>query len=135
MTDAKEFSLADILKDRNILPRTRGAYTLEFNIVEAIAPDLRSVGIVPLIAGRYRYYGNAYQSGGLRARIRHHLHPEDRARRWYMVDWVTELVLPGRIMIVAGGHECDLAQADLRSEVRVDELQARVRGAPAEGLR
>ena len=109
-----EFSLAEVLRDRDVLPRTGGAYILEFNLVEAIAPDVRRVGVVPLAAGRYRYYGNAYQSGGPRARIWRHLHPEGRTR-WYMVDWVTELVIPSRVSIVVGGCECDLANADLRS--------------------
>jgi uncharacterized protein YeaO (DUF488 family)/Uri superfamily endonuclease len=107
-----EFSTAEVLKDRNILPRAKGAYILEFHIDREITINALSLGPVTLEAGRYRYFGNA--QNGLWARVWRHLHPAGR-KSIYMVDTLSAVVPVARIIAIPGGQECDLVAKALLS--------------------
>jgi Uri superfamily endonuclease len=74
--------------------------------------DVGRLGPVRLPAGTLRYFGSAYGPGGLRARVRRHLARENRRDRWH-IDAVTRALGVGRILLVPGGRECDLATEDL----------------------
>ena len=93
------------------LPAVGGAYVLEFELQDPLTVIAGQLGPVTLPVGPVRYYGNAYQPGGLRARIGRHLRPNGRSSI-YHVDYVSCCVPIARIRTVAGGNECDLMRQD-----------------------
>ena len=96
-----------------ILPATRGSYILEFHLDERIVVTPKTLGSVALGPGRFRYYGSAFGSGGLRSRITHHLRRDKKP--WWHADRITVRQTPTRVMVTDYLTECGLCQRDLDS--------------------
>ena len=55
------------------LPEDRGTYVLIMSVSQMQRLDVGSLGVCEVVPGYYLYVGSAFGSGGLRARIGHHL--------------------------------------------------------------
>ena len=91
-----------------------GAYGLEFLLTRRVETAVGSLGFVTLPAGLWRYFGSAKGPGGLRSRVLRHLDSRNRAVHWH-VDRLTAAFAVRRVLIVPGGHECDLVKSHLEA--------------------
>ena len=60
----------EILQD---LPKQKGTYIMVGSLQQDIAISVGILGMLNLPAGIYAYIGSAFGSGGIRARVNHHL--------------------------------------------------------------
>ena len=65
------------------LPTQKGTYIIYGSLKQDIAISVGALGNVTLPAGSYVYIGSAFGSGGIRARINHHLTPSLRPH-WHI---------------------------------------------------
>ena len=93
-----------------------GAYLLLFCLnTKVLLPPKFSGYLQP---GYYGYAGNAWGSGGLRARCARHLRRKKK-RHWH-IDWLTSHATKITIAAFRGEYECNLAQKLLtRKEVTI----------------
>jgi len=108
------------------LPTTpaRGTYILILRLPNDAEVTVGSMGSYRLPGGWYGYVGSALGSGGLRARLRHHLTPSDRP--YWHIDYLrraTEL------------HAIWLLESDLRREHAWSEIVAELPDATRPILR
>lgn len=82
--------------------RLPGTYLLIFFLHRACALKVGRLGHFNLVSGFYVYVGSALGSGGLRARLRHHLKPAKRPH-WH-VDYFSLLTPPKAICAAHGNH-------------------------------
>jgi Uri superfamily endonuclease len=117
----------EILQD---LPKQKGTYIMYGSLQHDIAISVGILGMLSLPAGRYVYVGSAFGSGGIRARVNHHLIPSPKPH-WHFdylkpyitlqavlwqsgvdrleCEWVHRLIdLPGVIVPIAsfGASDC-----------------------------
>jgi len=57
------------------LPTQKGTYIIYGSLKQEIAISVGAMGTLSPPAGRYVYVGSAFGSGGIRARVKHHLTP------------------------------------------------------------
>lgn len=67
------------------MPSAPGTYVLVLRVESGSAVQIGRLGMFDIPLGWYAYVGSAFGSGGLRARIRHHLAPVRRPH-WH-IDW------------------------------------------------
>jgi len=88
-------------------PLLSGAYVLVIELKRPLKVALLGKPSTTLSAGRYLYCGSARGPGGLRARLRRHMH-RGNAVRWH-VDRLTEAGAVVGAWALPGGDECALA--------------------------
>ncbi|NSW53586.1 MAG: GIY-YIG nuclease family protein [Anaerolineae bacterium] len=90
-------------------PPEKGVYILSFSIDEPVDVRIGSLGIHQLPWGLYHYCGSARGSGGLRARLQHHL--ASRAHPHWHLDYLREWMRPlGCLFVVTEDNlECSCA--------------------------
>ena len=95
-----------------------GAYVLLVDLKSSFQSDIGSMGNLKFSAGHYFYFGSALGRGGMQARVQRHIRAKKKLH-WH-VDW---LLLSGtviKVLLVAGGVECNLRQkADLINDLEV----------------
>ena len=85
----------------------KGAYLLILHLEDAVTLTLRKGALAgTLPTGTYLYAGNAYGSGGLRARLSRHC-DKTKKPHWH-VDHVTMRASKVSAIVFPGGGECDL---------------------------
>jgi len=65
----------------------KGSYSLIVKVVRKINIKVGAIGNINLVRGIYVYNGSAFGSGGIRARIAHHLR-KNKAIHWH-IDYLT----------------------------------------------
>lgn len=65
------------------LPKNKGTYLLFFTLEQTLTCDVGKFAQVTLQPGIYAYVGSAFGSGGLKARLRHHLKINQRCH-WHL---------------------------------------------------
>tara|TARA_A100001037_G_scaffold203932_1_gene182429 strand:- start:1015 stop:1503 length:489 start_codon:yes stop_codon:yes gene_type:complete len=95
-----------------------GAYVLLVELKTSYQSEIGSLGNIKFSAGHYFYFGSARGHGGMQARVQRHIRAKKQLH-WH-VDW---LLLSGtviKVLLVAGGVECNLRQkADLIDDLKV----------------
>ncbi len=74
------------------LPAEKGTYALLFRLNDPLLVAAGKLGACPFQPGQYIYLGSAFGSGGLRARVFHHL-KHTRKAHWH-VDALSQLIRP-----------------------------------------
>jgi Uri superfamily endonuclease len=82
--------------------RLPGTYLLIFFLHRACVLKVGRLGHFNLVSGFYVYVGSALGSGGLRARLRHHLKSAKRPH-WH-IDYFSLLTPPKAIWVAQGKH-------------------------------
>ena len=85
-------------KNASQLPPEKGNYVLLFEIKKQVLVTIGSLGKQTFPVGHYVYVGSALGSGGIRARLSHHLKPSPKPHwhidylkphiNWLMVGWL-----------------------------------------------
>lgn len=87
-------------------PPLPGAYAFTIALSSALVLKLPRFAGVTLPAGDYVYVGSARGSGGLRARLRHHLR-RSKKPHWH-IDQLSVIGEVRQIIALPDGHECSL---------------------------
>jgi Uri superfamily endonuclease len=74
------------------LPEDKGTYVLIAQCTRMKQLDVGALGEFAIIPGFYAYVGSAFCSGGLRARIGHHL--ESTAEPHWHIDYLLQVAIP-----------------------------------------
>lgn len=102
----------------HVLPESKGSYALWFYLPRATAIEVGRLGLKSFKRGWYGYCGSASGPGGLRARLRHHLHHSTR-RHWH-IDYFKVHALIREIWLCQGGnYEHELSQSLCRHAAEV----------------
>jgi Uri superfamily endonuclease len=93
------------------LPEEKGTYILIANVGEMKHLKIGSLGEFDIIPGFYAYVGSAFGSGGLKARIGHHL--ESTAEPHWHIDYLLKVATPVQIWFTTANRKLEHHWADL----------------------
>lgn len=93
------------------LPEEKGTYVLIANVRDMKHLRIGSLGEFDIVPGFYAYVGSAFGSGGLRARIQHHL--ESRAEPHWHIDYFLKAAAPVEVWFTTAGRRLERHWADL----------------------
>jgi Uri superfamily endonuclease len=91
-----------ILQD---LPKQKGTYIIYGTLQEDIALSVGVLGMLSLPAGSYVYVGSALGSGGIRARVNHHLTPSPKTH-WHF-DYLQPHITIQAVLWQTGPHQLE----------------------------
>ena len=74
------------------LPEAKGTYVLVVSVVQMKRLEIGRLGAYDIVPGFYAYVGSAFGSGGLRARLGHHL--ESTASPHWHIDYLLGVACP-----------------------------------------
>ena len=80
------------------LPEDHGTYVLIARVLQTKRLGIGSLGKFDITPGFYAYVGSAFGSGGLRARLGHHL--ESLAEPHWHIDYLLEVATPIEIWFI-----------------------------------
>lgn len=66
------------------IPAEKGSYALILHLDQKLNISIGKLGVYPFSEGTYLYCGNAFGSGGLRARVTRHLWMASRHPHWHI---------------------------------------------------
>ena len=93
------------------LPEDKGTYILIAHMVQMKRLEIGSLGEFDIIPGFYAYVGSAFGSGGLRARIGHHL--ESTAEPHWHIDYLLMAATPIEIWYTTADRKLEHRWAKL----------------------
>lgn len=93
------------------LPEEKGTYILIARVSEMRHLRIGSLGKFDIIPGFYAYVGSAFGSGGLRARIGHHL--ESTAEPRWHIDYLLRVATPVEVWFTTADRKLERHWADL----------------------
>ena len=93
------------------LPEDKGTYILIAQMVQMKHLEIGSLGEFDIVPGFYAYVGSAFGSGGLRARIGHHL--ESTAEPHWHIDYLLMVGTPIEIWYTAADRKLEHRWAEL----------------------
>ncbi len=86
--------------------KVKGAYVLHFSLKADKNISVGKFGKIHFPLGHYLYMGNAYGSGGLKARLMRHARIQKK-QHWHF-DYIRPFVALDKVTAYKDGHECDL---------------------------
>ena len=93
------------------LPADNGTYILIARVSQMKRLVISSLGEFDIIPGFYAYVGSAFGSGGLRARIRHHL--ESTAEPHWHIDYLLQAATPVEVWLTTADRKLEHRWAEL----------------------
>ena len=96
------------------LPADKGTYILIASVSEMRHLGIGSLGKCDIIPGFYAYVGSAFGSGGLRARIGHHL--ESTAEPHWHIDYLLQVATPVEVWFTTADRKLEHRWAELLEE-------------------
>jgi Uri superfamily endonuclease len=96
------------------LPEEKGPYVLIVQVAEMKRLEVGSLGAFDFVPGFYAYVGSAFGSGGLRARLGHHL--ESTAQPHWHIDYLLQIATPVEVWFTIADRKLERHWADLMEE-------------------
>jgi Uri superfamily endonuclease len=93
------------------LPEDKGTYILIASVFQMKRLGIGSLGKFDIVPGYYSYVGSAFGSGGLRARIGHHL--ESIAAPHWHIDYLLQIAAPVEVWYTTEHRKMEHHWADL----------------------
>jgi Uri superfamily endonuclease len=93
------------------LPEDKGTYILIARVSQMKRLGIGSLGEFDIIPGFYAYVGSAFGSGGLRARLGHHL--ESTAEPHWHIDYLLQIADPIEIWLTTADRKLEKHWAEL----------------------
>ncbi len=93
------------------LPEDNGTYILIVRVSQMRRLGIGSLGEFDIIPGSYAYVGSAFGSGGLRARISHHL--ESTAEPHWHIDYLLQVATPVEVWFTTADRKLEHRWAEL----------------------
>ena len=94
-----------------ILPEHKGTYVLISTVCQVKCIEIGSLGRFEIIPGFYAYVGSAFGTGGLRARISHHL--ESSADPHWHIDYLLRCATPVEVWYTVAEMKLERDWAEL----------------------
>ena len=98
------------------LPEEKGTYVLIASVPQMKRIEIGRLGRFDIIPGYYAYVGSAFGSGGLRARLGHHL--ESTADPHWHIDYLLQVAQPVEIWYTTVDQKLEHHWADLLEKAR-----------------
>lgn len=98
------------------LPEERGTYILIASVSSMQRLEIGRLGAFDIIPGFYAYVGTAFGSGGLRARVDHHL--ESTAAPHWHIDYLLTLAAPLEVWYTTAQRRLEHHWAELLEAAR-----------------
>jgi Uri superfamily endonuclease len=98
------------------LPADPGTYVLVLALARTRTVTIGRMGRFELATGCYAYVGSAFGSGGLRARIRHHLEPAP-SPHWH-IDYLTAVAEPVEVWYSVHPRKLEREWAELLGRLK-----------------
>ena len=96
------------------LPEDKGTHVLIVQVLQMKRLGIGSLGGFDIIPGFYAYVGSAFGSGGLRARLGHHL--ESTAEPHWHIDYLLQVADPIEIWLTTVGGKLEKDWVELLAE-------------------
>jgi len=93
------------------VPETKGTYILIARVLQLKHLDIGSLGELDIVPRFYAYVGSAFGSGGLRARLGHHL--ESTAEPHWHIDYLLQVAKPVEIWFTTADRKLEHNWAEL----------------------
>jgi len=93
------------------LPEDKGAYILIVQVPQMRRLEIGSLGEFDIVPGFYAYVGSAFGSGGLRARLGHHL--ESTAEPRWHIDYLLQVATPIEVWYTTADRKLEHHWAEL----------------------
>lgn len=99
------------------LPKEKGTYILIIQVSQVKRIEIGSLGEFEIVPGFYAYVGSAFGSGGLAARIGHHL--ESTAEPHWHVDYLLRVARPIEVWYTTAERRLEHHWAELLENSRL----------------
>jgi Uri superfamily endonuclease len=96
------------------LPDDKGTYVLIAQADQLKRLEVGSLGEFDIVPGFYAYVGSAFGTGGLRARLGHHL--ESAAEPHWHIDYLLQVAIPTEVWFTTAGRKLEHHWAELMEE-------------------
>jgi Uri superfamily endonuclease len=96
------------------LHEDKGTYVLISQVLQLKRLDIGSLGEFDIVPGFYAYVGSAFGSGGLRARLGHHL--ESTAEPHWHIDYLLQVATPIEIWCTTADRKLEHHWAELMED-------------------
>jgi Uri superfamily endonuclease len=93
------------------LPEAKGTYILIAQVSDMKCLQIGSLGQFNIVPGFYAYVGSAFGSGGLRARIGHHL--ESTAEPHWHIDYLLQVAIPIKVWFTTADRKLEHHWAEM----------------------
>ncbi len=93
------------------LPEVKGTYVLICSVAQMKRLEIGRLGACDIVPGFYAYVGSAFGSGGLRARIGHHL--ESTATPHWHIDYLLGIAEPVEVWFTTASQRLEHHWSDL----------------------
>lgn len=101
------------------LPTNKGIYLLILRLTEDIEIEVGKLGKQKFTSGWWIYVGSAYGTGGLKARLKHHISTSHKRLHWHMDYFRPHAVLEKIIVCEHARHYEHSIANYLRTEVKL----------------
>lgn len=98
------------------LSKAKGTYVVLARLAEARRLAIGRLGTFDLIPGYYAYVGSAHGSGGLRARLEHHV--GSTAKPFWHIDYLLQWAQPVELWLAASSRKLEQDWAELLAGCR-----------------
>lgn len=102
------------------LPAAKGTYVLIAFVPQARRLEIGRLGTYDLIPGFYAYMGSAFGSGGLHARIHHHL--ESAAQAHWHIDYLLRFAEPVEVWYALSDRKLEQDLAGVFEQCSIQSL-------------
>jgi Uri superfamily endonuclease len=93
------------------LPEDKGTYILIAQVSDMKRLEIGSHGEFNIVPGFYAYVGSAFGSGGLRARVGHHLESIDEPH-WH-IDYLLQVAIPVEVWFTTADQKLERQWAEM----------------------
>ena len=99
------------------LPEDKGTYIMIAFVAQMKCLEIGRLGIFEIVPGYYAYVGSAFGTGGLRARLSHHL--ESTAAPHWHIDYLLGVAEPVEIWCTTGNQKLEHYWSDVLERATV----------------
>ena len=93
------------------LPDDKGTYILIVQVDQLKRLEIGRLGLFDIVPGFYAYVGSAFGSGGLRARLGHHL--DSTAELHWHIDYLLQVAAPVEVWLTRADRKLERYWAEL----------------------
>ena len=98
------------MRNESDIPPEKGTYILILRLDQTVQMTIGRLGCFTMFAGYYAYVGSAFGTGGLKARIEHHLETPERLR-WH-IDYLRRHSSPAEVWFSTESRKMEQEWAD-----------------------
>ena len=98
------------------IPEAKGTYVLILHVPQMKRLEIGRLGTFDIVPGFYAYLGSAFGSGGIRARVGHHL--ESVAQPHWHIDWLLSVAVPVEVWYAVSDRKLESEWAEMLHDAK-----------------